>query len=528
MEMKTLTVNGQTYTVADPDAAHIDDTSVGDKAWSSKNIVDKLCPAFEVSGAEVSCEPVEGYPLQVVSHIEAVQEGSGDPSPNTWEDASDLLAFAIDEHSCAANLNPGETYRITAHSEVALTGITVQMGDGSGESIPGSFDGSSYLLTMPEEGYSEVYIYAVAEEENFYASFTLQRLVPGNIRPITGHTAIRLRNYSPAGKNLFEIQRVVSSDTLTNNGDGSLTVKNGGSGSGPNTLMDYAPRLRDKKFTEYPYDGWRGITLSAKSSVEGVYLEFNGINTHRLYLGDSIVGDPDYLPEYLNVPVTWCFDGDADSAVISDIQLEEGVGATEYEPSRSQEITVDLGQTVYGGSYDSKTGLLTITKAMLRLTSDMNWGMTGSSNPNGIYTFVNSDPVENAIDDNVSSEPNPVVSSHYKHYEDIWSDSSVSYENAIMIHEQRVRLTDARFTDLDSFKAFLDEENVQLMYSLAEPITVQLEPQEIPALFGENVLSSSTGEVEVSGKVANALGDLEAALDGILAIQDQLMGGGEA
>lgn len=39
MEMKTLTVNGQTYTVADPDAAHIDDSSTApDKTWSAEKL----------------------------------------------------------------------------------------------------------------------------------------------------------------------------------------------------------------------------------------------------------------------------------------------------------------------------------------------------------------------------------------------------------------------------------------------------------------------------------------------------------
>lgn len=39
MEMKTLTVNGQTYTVADPDAAHIDDTSTArDMTWSAQKL----------------------------------------------------------------------------------------------------------------------------------------------------------------------------------------------------------------------------------------------------------------------------------------------------------------------------------------------------------------------------------------------------------------------------------------------------------------------------------------------------------
>ena len=66
-EMKTITINGVTYTVADPDAATIDDSAVGGAAWSGKNIVDRLCPSFTESGYVVTCEPVAGYPLTVTS-----------------------------------------------------------------------------------------------------------------------------------------------------------------------------------------------------------------------------------------------------------------------------------------------------------------------------------------------------------------------------------------------------------------------------------------------------------------------------
>lgn len=44
-------------------------------SWSSKNTVDKLCPAFTESGSTVVCEPVEGYPLEVVSHINGSASG---------------------------------------------------------------------------------------------------------------------------------------------------------------------------------------------------------------------------------------------------------------------------------------------------------------------------------------------------------------------------------------------------------------------------------------------------------------------
>lgn len=58
-----------------------DDSSIGDKPWSSKHIVDMLCPPLEESGNPVVCYPVAGYPLGVKAKWEPVQEGSGTPSP---------------------------------------------------------------------------------------------------------------------------------------------------------------------------------------------------------------------------------------------------------------------------------------------------------------------------------------------------------------------------------------------------------------------------------------------------------------
>lgn len=58
-----------------------DDSSIGDKPWSSKHIVDMLCPPLEESGNPVVCYPVAGYSLGVKASWEPVQEGSGTPSP---------------------------------------------------------------------------------------------------------------------------------------------------------------------------------------------------------------------------------------------------------------------------------------------------------------------------------------------------------------------------------------------------------------------------------------------------------------
>ena len=58
-----------------------DDSTIGGKPWSSKHIIDMLCPPLEESGNPVVCYPVAGYPLGVKASWEPMQEGTGTPSP---------------------------------------------------------------------------------------------------------------------------------------------------------------------------------------------------------------------------------------------------------------------------------------------------------------------------------------------------------------------------------------------------------------------------------------------------------------
>ena len=59
-----------------------DDNIVDGKPWTSRKIVDTLCPPFDVSGSAVTCHPLERYPLDVKVSWEPVQDGEGDPSPD--------------------------------------------------------------------------------------------------------------------------------------------------------------------------------------------------------------------------------------------------------------------------------------------------------------------------------------------------------------------------------------------------------------------------------------------------------------
>lgn len=85
------------------DAPQIDDTAVSAKnPWSSKKIIETLCPPLDVSGNPVTCDPVAGYPLGVVASWEPTQAGSGDPSPDNIRPISGRDAVKVER--CGRNL----------------------------------------------------------------------------------------------------------------------------------------------------------------------------------------------------------------------------------------------------------------------------------------------------------------------------------------------------------------------------------------------------------------------------------------
>lgn len=82
--------------------AVIDDTAVGTDAWSSKHLLDMLCPPLEETGNPVVCYPVTGYPLGVKASWEPAQDGSGEPSPENIRPIKGRDSVAVTR--CGENL----------------------------------------------------------------------------------------------------------------------------------------------------------------------------------------------------------------------------------------------------------------------------------------------------------------------------------------------------------------------------------------------------------------------------------------
>ena len=88
---------------AGKDGVQIDDAAVSEDApWSSKHIIDMLCPPLEESGNPVVCYPVAGYALGVKASWEPMQEGSGTPSPENIRPIKGRDSVTIER--CGENL----------------------------------------------------------------------------------------------------------------------------------------------------------------------------------------------------------------------------------------------------------------------------------------------------------------------------------------------------------------------------------------------------------------------------------------
>lgn len=91
--------------------AYPDDSTIGENPWSSKNIVDMLCPPIEESGNPVACYPVAGYPLGVKAKWEPMQEGSGTPSPENIRPIKGRDSVKVER--CGENLLDEARFPIT-------------------------------------------------------------------------------------------------------------------------------------------------------------------------------------------------------------------------------------------------------------------------------------------------------------------------------------------------------------------------------------------------------------------------------
>ena len=138
------------------DGAQIDDTTVTDFApWSSKHIVDMLCPPLEESGNPVVCYPVEGYPLGVNVSWEPTQEGSGTPSPENIRPIHGRDSVQVER--CGENLLPfGERIEDIYHQRIMSSDALVLLSKAcAGKKLTLTFSVETQNIVFNDGDYEE-------------------------------------------------------------------------------------------------------------------------------------------------------------------------------------------------------------------------------------------------------------------------------------------------------------------------------------------------------------------------------------
>ena len=310
-----------------------------------------------------------------------------------------------------------------------------------------------------------------------------------NIRPISGWTGAELTR---CGKNLLGgfAGKTQNGLTFTINADGSVSVNGTSTAQTELSAPIYLP-AGNYYLSGCPAGG-------TGSNVSGGYAQYCYINgsAYKFDTGSGIHLNIAYAQKiYVNIVIR------ADTTINKTFypQIETGYVKTEYEPYRGDTYSADFGQTVYGGTLDWNTGVMTVDKAFVEYdgSADENW-LTQTTATDGYRRFriVPGNAEPNTDSANVAY----AVSNMYKA---VSPNGTYSKTTGVCVNQNELMIYDAsRATlTLDEWKAWLSEHPVQIAYKLATPQTIQLTPQEIKAIKGINTLYSNAQELTVIGRV---------------------------
>lgn len=198
---------------------------------------------------------------------------------------------------------------------------------------------------------------------------------------------------------------------------------------------------------------------------------------------------------------------DATYAPYSNIRPISGYDSLELTQADKTEnkntYTVQLGQIVYGGTYDWNKGELVAEWKLV--TFDGTENATLNSAESDYYNRFNYYGLKDT--NMASSLPELSVFSHFRTRR--FHDQGSLLRNTAEMHSNEfypIFRVDKAWSTVEEWTSYIAEQYaagtpVQICYKLATPITIQLAPLEIMPLDGTNVLSSNPGNTTVSGKL---------------------------
>lgn len=361
---KTIDVlNGQ----AGKDGTQIDDVTVGLDAWSSKHIIDTLCPPISETGNPAQFFPVAGYPLGCKVSWEPTQEGSGTPYPAgggpNLLDISQCTATVGKPYGVTITID-GDVFKVSGvpSSEVtekgqysfAVASCTQTELRGKGYKITpfalkGNVSSAWGLRTEDESSLAIAAELTPGVNTDIQLRLMVSKDTPAayapyeNICPIKGRDSVTVER---CGENLLNINPF---NKFTKNGITYEYVPNGGihiSGTAT-TAVDSQTfpvwHLPPGKY--YGLDTGEGVAASFVVQRNGKYLWLNAKGIFEILAGD--------VAKYWYAIAA---SGATLDKTVYPYIVPGSTPPTVYAPYIGQTATLTLPRTIYGGTVDAVTG----------------------------------------------------------------------------------------------------------------------------------------------------------------------------
>lgn len=292
------------------------------------------------------------------------------------------------------------------------------------------------------------------------------------------------------GKRIFQYPEVT---TLTDDDYALIDNRTGG----PKSIKakKLAPSLMSKTITE------RGVYKASDDGVRG----YNEVNVNIPYTDIHVATGAVATFEGEDLPLksltasiesVQAGSGDPSPTNVRPISGWSAVDVTVADdvdnPTTTKTITIQLGDTYYGGTLDVVSGVLTVDRAYYNI-SDITFSESGN-----YYRIV-----DNSIPFAKSQNSEDGILSHFNYggYGECIVGITPSSGHYIMFYKNRVDNL-LSISSVADFNAYLVSQKtngnpVQLVYKLATPLTIQLTPTEVKSLDGDNNVFASTGDVDV-------------------------------
>lgn len=183
--------------------------------------------------------------------------------------------------------------------------------------------------------------------------------------------------------------------------------------------------------------------------------------------------------------------------VLTDIQLVLPDESNEYEAYTGQIYTINFPTppgTVYGGTLDVVTGLLTVDRALVTLDGSQTISDNGVMTYGGIQAIFTPSPAKKYADS--SSHQNEGLMSDKFSTNDP-APHAPSQMTGRATNEKIYMNMPSNVTTAAEARTWFTNNPTQVSYLLATPVTYQLTPTEINTLIGENNIWADTGNISI-------------------------------